>query len=32
MGYSEKEAQKIFKTWLKRRGYKVVNVSTVAEA
>ena len=31
MGYSEKEAKKIFKTWLKKRNYKVIDVPTVEE-
>ena len=31
MGYSEKEARKIFETWLKRRGYTVIDVPTVAD-
>ena len=29
MNYEEKEAKKIFKKWLKKRGYKIVDVPTV---
>ncbi len=31
MGYEEKEAKRTFKTWLKKRGYKVVDVPTVEQ-
>jgi len=29
MGYSEKEAKKIFRTWLAKRCYKIIDVATV---
>ena len=32
MNYEKKEAKRIFKTWLKKRGHKIVDVPTVEES
>ena len=31
MGYANAEAERIFKTWLTKRGHKIVDVPTVEE-